>query len=92
MALGEKRRLSTCFVVEDHNGTTLGFDILNIQAWHPMVSSVWSFGSNLAPKPERKQGVQCVYFMQSLHSRFQDCNAQLLLQHKMEIILGWQQT
>lgn len=58
--------LSTCFAVEDHNGTTLGFKILNIQAWRLVVSCVWSFGSNLAPKPERNQGVQC------LHSQSKD--------------------
>lgn len=72
MALGEKRMLSTCFAVEDHNGTTLAFDILNIQAWRLVVSCVWSFGSNLVPKPDRNQGVQCVYVMQSLHSQSKD--------------------
>lgn len=48
--------LSICSGAKDQNGITLGFDALSVQAWCLMVSSVWSFGSNLAPKPDRNQG------------------------------------
>lgn len=51
--LGEKHMTSTRFAIKDDNENILGFNVQYGRTWHLPDGTVWSFSSNVNPKPKR---------------------------------------
>ena len=52
---GEKRMSTTHFAIKDHHENILGFGVLNGRTWCLPNGNVWSFISNINPKPGRNR-------------------------------------